>query len=124
LYLYFAEQDSIYFQVFSLVIAYVSNLEQARPLLEKQAIQQLVDPCLRSRYLEHEVYRMLHCASLCIRRDPHSRPRMSQVGDSEFIFVLFYKYTNHYMSLGLHVDEPCKIATELCRTFDSCRCHI
>ncbi|XP_059433461.1 inactive protein kinase SELMODRAFT_444075-like isoform X1 [Corylus avellana] len=53
--------------------------EWARPLLEKQAIHELVDPCLRNCYLEHEVYRMLQCASLCIRRDPHSRPRMSQV---------------------------------------------
>lgn len=82
------EQETIYFQVFSLVIAYVSNLEQARPLLEKQVIQELIDPCLRSRYSEHEVCRMLQCASLCIRRDPHSRPRMSQVGDSEFIFCI------------------------------------
>ncbi|KAL0014940.1 hypothetical protein SO802_002009 [Lithocarpus litseifolius] len=53
--------------------------EWARPLLEKQVIQELIDPCLRSCYSEHEVCRMLQCASLCIRRDPHSRPRMSQV---------------------------------------------
>ncbi|XP_041005573.1 inactive protein kinase SELMODRAFT_444075-like [Juglans microcarpa x Juglans regia] len=53
--------------------------EWARPLLEKQAIHDLLDPCLRNCYLEHEVYRMLRCASLCIRRDLHSRPRMSQV---------------------------------------------
>ncbi|KAL5822562.1 hypothetical protein ACOSQ3_020474 [Xanthoceras sorbifolium] len=53
--------------------------EWARPLLEEYAIDELVDPRLGNRYSEHEVYCMLHAASLCIRRDPHSRPRMSQV---------------------------------------------
>ncbi|XP_043704377.1 inactive protein kinase SELMODRAFT_444075 [Telopea speciosissima] len=53
--------------------------EWARPLLEEYAIDELVDPRLSNRYSEHEVYCMLHAASLCIRRDPHSRPRMSQV---------------------------------------------
>ena len=54
-------------------------LEQARPLLEEYAIEALVDPRLGNRYSEHEVFCMLHAASLCIGRDPHSRPRMSQV---------------------------------------------
>ncbi|KAK2406352.1 inactive protein kinase [Trifolium repens] len=53
--------------------------EWARPLLEEYAIEELIDPRLGGHYLEHEVYCMLHAASLCIRRDPHSRPRMSQV---------------------------------------------
>ncbi|XVE51960.1 hypothetical protein DITRI_Ditri02bG0081800 [Diplodiscus trichospermus] len=53
--------------------------EWARPLLEEYAIDELVDPRLEDRYSEHEVCCMLHAASLCIRRDPHSRPRMSQV---------------------------------------------
>ncbi|XVE70579.1 hypothetical protein DITRI_Ditri10aG0082900 [Diplodiscus trichospermus] len=53
--------------------------EWARPLLESHAIGELVDPRLRNCYVEQEVYGMLQCASLCIRRDPHSRPRMSQV---------------------------------------------
>ncbi|OMO66299.1 hypothetical protein COLO4_30643 [Corchorus olitorius] len=53
--------------------------EWARPLLEEYAIDELVDPRLEDRYSEQEVYCMLHAASLCIRRDPHSRPRMSQV---------------------------------------------
>ncbi|QHN81873.1 Proline-rich receptor-like protein kinase [Arachis hypogaea] len=51
----------------------------ARPLLEEYAIEELIDPRLGNQYLENEVYCMLHAASLCIRRDPHSRPRMSQV---------------------------------------------
>lgn len=53
--------------------------EWARPLLEEYAINELIDPRLGDCYSENEVYCMLHAASLCIRRDPHSRPRMSQV---------------------------------------------
>ncbi|XP_068647561.1 inactive protein kinase SELMODRAFT_444075 [Aristolochia californica] len=53
--------------------------EWARPLLEDYAIEELVDPRLGNHYSEHEVYCMLHAAALCICRDPHSRPRMSQV---------------------------------------------
>nr|TKR75516.1 hypothetical protein D5086_0000284500 [Populus alba] len=52
---------------------------RARPLLEEYAIVELIDPQLGNHYSEQEVYCMLHAASLCIRRDPHSRPRMSQV---------------------------------------------
>ncbi|CAB4288291.1 unnamed protein product [Prunus armeniaca] len=53
--------------------------EWARPLLEKNAIFELLDPRLRSCYSNQEVCNMLQCAFLCIRKDPHSRPRMSQV---------------------------------------------
>ncbi|ERN15269.1 inactive protein kinase SELMODRAFT_444075 [Amborella trichopoda] len=53
--------------------------EWARPLLEEYAVEELVDPRLENRYSEQEVYCMLHAASLCIRKDPYSRPRMSQV---------------------------------------------
>ncbi|XP_050217932.1 inactive protein kinase SELMODRAFT_444075 [Mercurialis annua] len=53
--------------------------EWARPLLEKQAIHELVDPRLRNCYSEEEVHHMLQCASLCLRRDSHLRPRISQV---------------------------------------------
>lgn len=53
--------------------------EWARPLLKQCAVDELIDPRLENLYSEQEVYNMLHCASLCIRRDPHARPRMSQV---------------------------------------------
>ncbi|KAJ8755940.1 hypothetical protein K2173_024485 [Erythroxylum novogranatense] len=53
--------------------------EWARPLLEEYAVHDLIDPRLENHYSEQEVYCMLHAASLCIRRDPHCRPRMSQV---------------------------------------------
>lgn len=58
------------------------DIKQARPLLEEYAIEELIDPRLGSHYSEHEVSCMLHAASLCIRRDPYSRPRMSQVNCS------------------------------------------
>ncbi|XP_010545336.1 PREDICTED: inactive protein kinase SELMODRAFT_444075 [Tarenaya hassleriana] len=53
--------------------------EWARPLLQKHSIHELLDPRLMNCYKEEEVYRMAWCAYLCIRRDPYSRPRMSQV---------------------------------------------
>lgn len=53
--------------------------EWARPLLEECAIDELIDPRLGDCYSEQEVCCMLHAASLCIRRDPHARPKMSQV---------------------------------------------
>ncbi|KAJ6809124.1 inactive protein kinase [Iris pallida] len=53
--------------------------EWARPLLEEYAIDELIDPRLGDYYTEQEVHCMLHASSLCIRRDPHARPRMSQV---------------------------------------------
>lgn len=46
--------------------------------MEAYAIDELVDPRLGNNYTEQEVYCMLHAASLCIRRDPQERPRMSQ----------------------------------------------
>ncbi|KAJ9538649.1 hypothetical protein OSB04_031382 [Centaurea solstitialis] len=52
--------------------------EWARPLLEETDITELIDPRLKNSYSDPEVRCMSHCASLCIRRDPHSRPRMSQ----------------------------------------------
>ncbi|RYQ83590.1 hypothetical protein Ahy_B10g102334 [Arachis hypogaea] len=61
------------------LVELVTGRKAARPLLEEYAIEELIDPRLGNQYLENEVYCMLHAASLCIRRDPHSRPRMSQV---------------------------------------------
>nr|DAD44458.1 TPA_asm: hypothetical protein HUJ06_002688 [Nelumbo nucifera] len=73
--------------------------EWARPLLEEYAIDELVDPRLENCYSEQEVYCMLHAASLCIRRDPHSRPRMSQVREigthpsrSQFLLLICQSY--------------------------------
>ncbi|KAF8092082.1 hypothetical protein N665_0424s0015 [Sinapis alba] len=53
--------------------------EWARSRLEEYAVEELVDPRLEKRYSETEIICMIHTASLCIRRDPHLRPRMSQV---------------------------------------------
>ncbi|KAF8083278.1 hypothetical protein N665_0786s0022 [Sinapis alba] len=53
--------------------------EWARPLLEEYAVEELIDQRLGDRFVESEVICMIHAASLCILRDPHLRPRMSQV---------------------------------------------
>ncbi|KAJ1421073.1 Tyrosine-protein kinase, active site [Sesbania bispinosa] len=53
--------------------------EWARPLLEGNAIHELVDPGIRNCGVDQEVHRMLQCSSLCIQQDPNLRPRMSQV---------------------------------------------
>ncbi|XP_020585088.1 inactive protein kinase SELMODRAFT_444075-like [Phalaenopsis equestris] len=53
--------------------------EWARPILKEYAIDDLLDPRLRKNYSHHEVFCMLHAASLCINRDPNSRPHISQV---------------------------------------------
>ncbi|KAG8367258.1 hypothetical protein BUALT_Bualt16G0053800 [Buddleja alternifolia] len=53
--------------------------EWARSLLEENDVTKLIDPCLINRYSENEVQEMLHCASLCLQRDPQSRPRISLV---------------------------------------------
>lgn len=53
--------------------------EWARPILKDYSIQDLLDPKLRSNYSNHEVFCMLHAASLCINRDSNSRPHISQV---------------------------------------------
>jgi len=62
-----------------LILLFYFLCEQARSLLEEYAVEELVDPRLEKRYSETQVICMIHTASLCIRRDPHLRPRMSQV---------------------------------------------
>lgn len=68
------------------------NLGQARPLLKENFVEELVDPRLRKCYSEKELNSMLRCASMCIRRDPHLRPRMSQVGNLNFSFKSLWYY--------------------------------
>nr|GFB96727.1 inactive protein kinase SELMODRAFT_444075-like [Tanacetum cinerariifolium] len=51
--------------------------EWARPLLKETAIAELIDPRLKDSYSDADVRCMSHCPSLCIRRDPQLRPRMS-----------------------------------------------
>ncbi|CAE5966183.1 unnamed protein product [Arabidopsis arenosa] len=51
----------------------------AKPLLEKQAIRELVDPSLGDEYNREELIRLTSTASLCIDQSSLLRPRMSQV---------------------------------------------
>ncbi|GJT40579.1 inactive protein kinase-like protein [Tanacetum coccineum] len=77
--------------------------EWARPLLEQGSINELIDPRLGNCYSAHEVYCMMQAASLCIKRDSHLRPRMSQVlrmleGD-------MMKGSNHVLTPGYDVGN-------------------
>ncbi|KNA08329.1 hypothetical protein SOVF_163600 [Spinacia oleracea] len=53
--------------------------EWARRVVKEENIRKLIDPCLGNSYVKEDLCNMLHCASLCIKKDPDSRPRMSQV---------------------------------------------
>ncbi|KAH0453286.1 hypothetical protein IEQ34_017610 [Dendrobium chrysotoxum] len=59
--------------------------EWIRPLVDKYAIKDLIDPDLGNNYSEQEALCMLHAASLCINRNPHARPRMSQASKSQIV---------------------------------------
>jgi hypothetical protein len=89
------------------------NLEQARPLLEKHAIHELVDPRLSNCYSEPEVHNMLQCASSCIQRDPHSRPRMSQVitkvlENELHFYIVYHKVLRHLLVVSC-IELPIRI---------------
>lgn len=69
--------------------SYVSSSliwSQAKPLLEKKAIRELVDPSLKDEYNREELIRLTSTASLCIEQSSLLRPRMSQV-QCKFISV-------------------------------------
>ncbi|KVI01707.1 Concanavalin A-like lectin/glucanase, subgroup [Cynara cardunculus var. scolymus] len=60
----------------------------AKPLMEQNAIRELVDPSLGDDYNEHEMNRVILAASLCIEPTPALRPRMSQAS----LAMLFYPF--------------------------------
>lgn len=66
-------------------------------------MDELIDPRLGDRFVESEVICMLHAASLCIRRDPHLRPRMSQVKS---------QVTNHYSVQNVSNTKNCLVDNE------------
>ncbi|KAL1211688.1 Receptor-like cytosolic serine/threonine-protein kinase RBK2 [Cardamine amara subsp. amara] len=51
----------------------------AKPLLDKKAIRELVDPSLGDEYNREELSRLTSTASLCIEQSSLLRPKMSQV---------------------------------------------
>ncbi|RYQ98348.1 hypothetical protein Ahy_B08g094397 [Arachis hypogaea] len=126
--------------------------EWARPLLAEYAIEELIDPRLGNNYAENEVNCMLHAASLCMRRDPYSRPRMSQNTvifcansmDSEAeppetenppkrhkcsACYKQYKKKEHlieHMKISYHsLHQPrCGVCQKHCKSFESLREHL
>ncbi|XP_057846404.2 probable serine/threonine-protein kinase PBL7 [Cryptomeria japonica] len=57
----------------------ISLLEWARPHIEVHAFHELLDPELGESLDMFELYCMCSASSLCIQKDPRSRPTMSQV---------------------------------------------
>ncbi|KAE8076903.1 hypothetical protein FH972_015524 [Carpinus fangiana] len=51
----------------------------AKPLLSKNSIKELVDPCLANAYDSEQMNRLALTASLCIHQSSVHRPKMSQV---------------------------------------------
>lgn len=54
-------------------------VEQATPLLDTAAVDQLVDPRLQGKYDASELSRMVFAASLCVRKSSDYRPKMTRV---------------------------------------------
>ncbi|CAM6127938.1 unnamed protein product [Calypogeia fissa] len=53
--------------------------EWARPMIHSGMIGDIVDPRLKDVYNVEQVNLMVHAAGRCISKDPHQRPRMSEV---------------------------------------------
>ncbi|XP_057780271.1 receptor-like cytosolic serine/threonine-protein kinase RBK2 isoform X2 [Salvia miltiorrhiza] len=51
----------------------------AKPLLDKNAVSELVDPCLENEYIEEQMGWVISTATMCIQQSPVLRPRMSRV---------------------------------------------
>lgn len=47
-------------------------------MLDKNAVEELVDPSLENEYGEEELGWVINTATLCIQQNPILRPRMSQ----------------------------------------------
>ncbi|KAH7432305.1 hypothetical protein KP509_07G017500 [Ceratopteris richardii] len=80
--------------------------EWARPLLDVNSIRDLMDPLLEGSYSDHEAYCMLHAASLCIRKDAHLRPRMSQglrKNNHRGSILMFLVFTFSNMQCGVAI---------------------
>lgn len=61
--------------------AVLNIMMQAKPLLSKNNIKDLVDPCLADSYDSEQMSRMILTASLCIHHSSTHRPKMSQASN-------------------------------------------
>lgn len=61
---------------------------QAKPILDDGKYSQLLDPSLRDNNNDNgdQMQRMALAATLCIRRSPQARPKMSIVSEIFFIY--------------------------------------
>lgn len=51
----------------------------AKPILNGGKVSKLLDPCMGSNYNRDQIERMVLAATLCIRRAPRARPRISLI---------------------------------------------
>ena len=72
---------------------------QATSILKDEKLSQLLDPRLGSNYDHDQIERMVLAATLCIRREPQTRPRIGNV--SLNLFSLLECYSD---SLVLHYN--------------------
>lgn len=68
-------------------------LDQAKPLLKKNHISELIDPSLGDNYNSHQIKLVLLVASLCIQQSSIRRPCMSQACSVLEEFALYYMIT-------------------------------
>lgn len=60
---------------------------QAKPILDGKDYSQLLDPSLQDDNNGDQMERMVLAATLCIRHNPQSRPKMGMV--SQFLILYF-----------------------------------
>ncbi|KAI3736688.1 hypothetical protein L2E82_26653 [Cichorium intybus] len=75
--------------------------EWALPLVERLALQDLVDPCLGDSYDLCELYKMAKTAYLCVKLDPDKRPSMGEVvqlleGKTEHLHSMRDQFMPHF----------------------------
>lgn len=61
---------------------------QAKPILEDGKYSQLLDPSLQINNNGDQMQRMVLAATLCIRRSPQARPKMSSVSHVLFNLII------------------------------------
>ena len=79
---YYASLNSV-MHYHSFVLGLLTNCVfiflQAKPILNGGKVSKLLDPSLGSNYDRDHIERMVLAATLCIRRAPRARPKMSLV---------------------------------------------
>ncbi|KAI5589322.1 hypothetical protein BDE02_05G154700 [Populus trichocarpa] len=73
----------------------------AKPLIERLALHELIDPRIGDTYDTYELYLMAKTAYLCVQRSPEMRPSMGEVvrfleAESDYAQHLGERFARHY----------------------------